>query len=478
MGPNGSGKSTLSHVLMGKPGYEVTGGSVTLDGVDLLALPTWKRAQAGLFLAMQYPTEVPGVALTAVLEEALVAAGRVHGRAARSAARRERPHRLRRPLPRPAAQRRPLRRREEAQRDAAARRAAAQDRHPRRARLRASTSTRCVPCSRRIEEATNEGGLGVLAITHYSRLLHELQPDLVHVLIRGRIERSGGPELAMQLESTGYSDFGVDDERADAPPIRSPTRWAILLPRRADLSLRPMRVRIVIACVVAALAIVAGVVLWPKGGKAATRVEVAPTHDHDAPRSPRRRPRRRRRRRRRRPPPAAPVRSSRCHRPRGESVRRAGAAAATGVDAQPDRRACAARVPRQGARPARLAAGADSRGGPTSATAWIHAEDVGVRGVDNRIVIEREARRLTVYRGMSDEVLFQAPVATGAPKTPTPLGDFFIDIVVKLTQYEGRLRPLPAERGGVLGRAADASKAGLARSRSTARTVPISSASS
>src|SRR5213082_3194703 len=76
MGPNGSGKSTLSHVLMGKPGYEVTGGSVTLDGVDLLALPTWKRAQAGLFLAMQYPIEVPGVALTAVLEESLVAAGR------------------------------------------------------------------------------------------------------------------------------------------------------------------------------------------------------------------------------------------------------------------------------------------------------------------------------------------------------------------------------------------------------------------
>lgn len=63
MGPNGSGKSTLSHVLMGKHGYAVTGGSVTLDGVDLLALPTWRRAQAGLFLAMQYPTEVPGVSL-------------------------------------------------------------------------------------------------------------------------------------------------------------------------------------------------------------------------------------------------------------------------------------------------------------------------------------------------------------------------------------------------------------------------------
>src|SRR3954464_3288531 len=72
MGPNGSGKSTLSHVLMGKPGYDVLAGTVTLDGVDLLGLPTWKRAEAGLFLAMQYPIEVPGVALRDVMEESLV----------------------------------------------------------------------------------------------------------------------------------------------------------------------------------------------------------------------------------------------------------------------------------------------------------------------------------------------------------------------------------------------------------------------
>jgi ABC-type uncharacterized transport system YnjBCD ATPase subunit len=76
MGPNGSGKSTLSNVLMGRPGYEVTGGTVALDGVDLLSMPTWQRAQAGLFLAQQYPTEVPGVAVREVLSEALVAAGR------------------------------------------------------------------------------------------------------------------------------------------------------------------------------------------------------------------------------------------------------------------------------------------------------------------------------------------------------------------------------------------------------------------
>ncbi|HEX2038951.1 MAG TPA: ATP-binding cassette domain-containing protein, partial [Acidimicrobiales bacterium] len=76
MGPNGSGKSTLAHVLMGHPEYEVTGGSATLDGVELLGLPTWKRAHAGLFLAMQYPIEVPGVSLEDALGEAFTAAGR------------------------------------------------------------------------------------------------------------------------------------------------------------------------------------------------------------------------------------------------------------------------------------------------------------------------------------------------------------------------------------------------------------------
>src|SRR5436309_12355391 len=73
MGPNGSGKSTLSHVIMGRPGYEVLAGSVTLDGVELLELDTWQRAQAGLFLAMQYPTEVPGVPLADFLVGAVEA---------------------------------------------------------------------------------------------------------------------------------------------------------------------------------------------------------------------------------------------------------------------------------------------------------------------------------------------------------------------------------------------------------------------
>ena len=76
MGPNGSGKSTLAHVLMGRPGYDITAGSVLLDGVDLLALAPWERAQAGLFLALQYPTEVPGVSLYDLLQTSAVAAGR------------------------------------------------------------------------------------------------------------------------------------------------------------------------------------------------------------------------------------------------------------------------------------------------------------------------------------------------------------------------------------------------------------------
>jgi Fe-S cluster assembly ATP-binding protein len=211
MGPNGSGKSTLSHVLMGKPGYEVTRGTVTLDGVDLLDLPTWKRAQAGLFLAMQYPIEVPGVALTAVLEESLVAAGRPTAGLRDALA--EESDRIgfdRRFLDRPLnvdLSGGEKKRNETLQLGVLRPRIAVLDEIDSGLDIDALRAV-----SRRIEQETNENGLGVLAITHYSRLLHELRPDRVHVLIRGRIERSGGPELAMQLESTGYADFDVDDD--------------------------------------------------------------------------------------------------------------------------------------------------------------------------------------------------------------------------------------------------------------------------
>src|SRR3954470_25018327 len=214
MGPNGSGKSTLSHVLMGKPGYEVRGGRVTLDGVDLLGLPTWKRAQAGLFLAMQYPIEVPGVSLEDAMHEALDAEGRatddlhelVSVEAGRigfdeqfltrslnvdlSGGEKKRNETLQLAVLRP--------------------KIAILDELDSGLDIDALRD-----CSRRVEDATNEDGLGVLVITHYSRLLRELEPDVVHILVKGRIVESGGPELVEVLERDGYAAF--EGARADAP---------------------------------------------------------------------------------------------------------------------------------------------------------------------------------------------------------------------------------------------------------------------
>ena len=216
MGPNGSGKSTLSHVLMGKPGYTVTGGAVLLDGIDLLALSTAERAQAGLFLAMQYPVEVPGVSLQDLLTEALGAAGRdvtvVHAEVAAEAERIGLATRL---LDRPVNV--DLsggeKKRNETLQLAVLR--------PRFAILDELDSGLDVDalraCARRVEAATTEFDLGVLAITHYTRLLDELKPDRVHILVKGRIVESGGPEMADALETTGYAAWLDDDEPADDP---------------------------------------------------------------------------------------------------------------------------------------------------------------------------------------------------------------------------------------------------------------------
>jgi Fe-S cluster assembly ATP-binding protein len=224
MGPNGSGKSTLSHVLMGKPGYEVTSGSVTLDGVDLLALDTWQRAQAGLFLAMQYPTEVPGVAVVDVIEEALAAAGRDLGDAAtRLSAEAARvglePEFLRRSLNVDFSG-------GEKKRNETVQLAVLE---PRIAILDEIDSGLDVDALRQVSkriEAATEQGLGVLAITHYNRLLEELHADVVHVFAGGRILESGGPEVATRLEQEGYVAFeevdgydgDADDESASATP--------------------------------------------------------------------------------------------------------------------------------------------------------------------------------------------------------------------------------------------------------------------
>lgn len=212
MGPNGSGKSTLSHVIMGRPGYEVTGGSVTLDGVDLLALAPWERAQAGLFLAMQHPTEIDGVTVADVVRESARAGdGDTDAVAQRLAAE---------------AQALGLeadfltrginvdmsggekKRNETLQLAALA---------PKFAILDEIDSGLDVDAlavvSARVEAATNNDGLGVLAITHFSRLLEVLVPDKVHVLAYGRIQETGGAELANELEETGY------DRWTNAPAV-------------------------------------------------------------------------------------------------------------------------------------------------------------------------------------------------------------------------------------------------------------------
>jgi len=206
MGPNGAGKSTLSAAIMGKPGYEITGGSVTLDGQDVLAMPTWQRAVAGLHLVMQYPTEVPGVKLSEVLSEALSARHAtlpnlnktINEEAARisfdselvnravnvdfSGGEKKRNETLQLAVLKP--------------------KIAILDELDSGLDIDALRD-----CAKRVEDATNETGMGALVITHYSRLFEELKPDFVHILAKGRIVKSGGPELADELERDGYAAY-------------------------------------------------------------------------------------------------------------------------------------------------------------------------------------------------------------------------------------------------------------------------------
>lgn len=211
MGPNGSGKSTLAHVLMGRPGYEVTGGSVTIDGVELLDLPTWRRAQAGLFLAMQYPIEVPGVSLVEALRESFSAAGRDAGDVSELVA--AEATRVQAGL-----SEKLLNRAINVEFSGGEKKASETVQlaalRPRFAVLDEIDSGLDVDAlravSRRVETMTGEMNLGVLVITHYSRLLTELKPDVVSVLRSGRIVAHGGPELADELENTGYAGYNED----------------------------------------------------------------------------------------------------------------------------------------------------------------------------------------------------------------------------------------------------------------------------
>jgi len=186
MGPNGAGKSTLSAALMGKPGYVVTGGSVKLDGVDILALPTWQRATAGLHLIMQYPTEIPGVMLQDAMSAALDA--------------RKRDTTNLRSLIATEANRISFDTElvdravnvdfsgGEKKRNETVQLAVLQ---PKIAILDELDSGLDIDalrdCAQRVEDATREMNLGVLVITHYSRLFEQLKPDFVHILTNGRV---------------------------------------------------------------------------------------------------------------------------------------------------------------------------------------------------------------------------------------------------------------------------------------------------
>jgi Fe-S cluster assembly ATP-binding protein len=238
MGPNGSGKSTLAHVLMGKPGYQVLGGSVTLDGVDLLALPAWRRARLGLFLAPQYPTEIPGVRLQEMLAEALAGTALASSAGAQDSGRQDAGSGAGSATDRAADEavrvgletkllERPLnvdlsggeRKRSETLQLAVLR--------PHIAVLDELDSGLDVDglrdVARRVRAAVDEWGLGVLAITHYQRLLSVLKPDVIHVLVGGRIVASGDSDMAEELERTGYAQYTTPgDDLPDHRSVRRP----------------------------------------------------------------------------------------------------------------------------------------------------------------------------------------------------------------------------------------------------------------
>ena len=208
MGPNGAGKSTLSAVIMGKPGCAVSKGSIMLDDDDITSLTTWKRALAGLHLVMQYPTEIPGVGVDDLLDEALAERGSDRSRlAAQIGAEAER-----------IGLDESLIHRSvnvdfsggEKKRNETLQLAMLDPRIVVLDELDSGLDIDALrDCARRVEDLTNERQLGVLVITHYSRIFADLKPNFVHVLAKGRIAASGGPELADQLERDGYDAFNA-----------------------------------------------------------------------------------------------------------------------------------------------------------------------------------------------------------------------------------------------------------------------------
>jgi Fe-S cluster assembly ATP-binding protein len=212
MGPNGSGKSTLAYVLSGRPGYEVTEGSVSFVGRDLLAMEPHERAALGLFLGFQYPVEIPGISYLQFLRESLNAQRRARGEAELSAGEFIRLARDQASLLGMDSEmlKRPVnvgfsggekKRAEMVQMGIMA---------PRFAVLDETDSGLDIDALRIVGEGINRimraPDKGVLLITHYERLLEHVRPDRVHVLVNGRVVRSGDIELARELEREGYAE--------------------------------------------------------------------------------------------------------------------------------------------------------------------------------------------------------------------------------------------------------------------------------
>jgi len=209
MGPNGSGKSTLAYSIAGHPKYQITGGTVTLDGADVLAMSVDERARAGLFLAMQYPVEVPGVSVANFLRTAKTA---VDGEAPKLRTWVKDVNGVLEGLNLDASfSQRSVnegfsggekKRHEIAQLELL---------NPKVAILDETDSGLDIDALKIVAEGVNrfrgQEGKGVLLITHYTRILRYIQPDFVHVFVDGRIAEEGGPELADQLEAEGYDKY-------------------------------------------------------------------------------------------------------------------------------------------------------------------------------------------------------------------------------------------------------------------------------
>ncbi len=216
MGPNGSGKSTLSYILAGREGYTVTEGSVTYNGQDLLALAPEQRAATGIFLAFQYPVEIPGVSNSTFLKTALNAVRRQRGEGELDAMQFLK---LARAKCKQLGMTDEMLKRAvnvgfsggEKKRNDILQMALLD---PKLAILDETDSGLDIDALRIVADGVNSlrgPDRAMLVITHYQRLLSYIVPDHVHVLAFGKIQRSGGKELALELEERGYAEFGVNE---------------------------------------------------------------------------------------------------------------------------------------------------------------------------------------------------------------------------------------------------------------------------